>query len=79
MPVTTTPLYRDDEFSLRPLLQLPTSLSVALLPWWSAMVLSLLALADGGLRPAVTWAAAGLLYSCFVSAAVLYHMMSERA
>ena len=78
MPVMTQ-TYRDDGFSLRPLLQLPAGLVVALLPWWSALVLALLSLTDGALRPAVTWAAAGLLYSCFVSAAVLYRMLSEPA
>lgn len=77
MPVTTTPLHHDAAFSLRLVLQLPASLAAALLPWWSALVLALLALADGGVRPAVTWAAAGLLYSCFVTAAVLFGMLSE--
>lgn len=78
MAVTMVPTCRDDQFSLRPLLQLPVPLVAALLPWWCALVLAVVSLTEGGLRPAVGWAAAGLLYSCLVSAAVLYGMLSER-
>lgn len=79
MTVTMTPTCHDDQFSLRPLLQLPVPLVAALLPWWCALVLALVALSDGRLWLAVALAATGLLYSAFVSAAVLYRMVSERA
>lgn len=79
MPVMTTDRNPNGAFALPGLAQLPASLIAALVPWWCALVLAFAAVAAARPLHAVAWAAAGLLYSCFITAAALYRLAGARA